>query len=95
MEVAPPKGGSQAIAVMAAEDIPVQVACRVLDVSESGYYAWRIRPPSPRAIRHAWLTDLIVEVHQRLPRDLRRPRASTPSSAWAAGSWSATTRSSC
>jgi putative transposase len=50
---------------MAAEHIPVEVACRVLDVSTSGYYAWRSRSPSARAIRHAWLTDLIVEVHQR------------------------------
>jgi len=50
---------------MAAEHIPVEVACRVLDVSTSGYYAWRARPASQRAIRHAWLTDLIVEVHQR------------------------------
>jgi putative transposase len=50
---------------MAAEHIPVEVACRVLDVSTSGYYAWRARPPSQRSIRHAWLTDLIVEVHQR------------------------------
>jgi putative transposase len=49
---------------MAAEQIPVEVACRVLDVSTSGYYAWRSRPPSARAIRHAWLTDLIVKVHQ-------------------------------
>jgi transposase InsO family protein len=50
---------------MAAEHIPVEVACRVLDVSTSGYYAWRARPPSQRSVRHAWLTDLIVEVHQR------------------------------
>jgi hypothetical protein len=49
---------------MAAEHIPVQVACRVLDVWTSGFYAWRSRPPSQRAIRHAWLTDLIVKVHQ-------------------------------
>jgi len=49
---------------MAGEGIPVEVACRVLDVSTSGYYAWRSRPPSARAIRHAWLTDLIVQVHQ-------------------------------
>jgi putative transposase len=49
---------------MAAEHIPVEVACRVLDVSTSGYYAWRSRSPSQRSIRHAWLTDLIVQVHQ-------------------------------
>jgi transposase InsO family protein len=34
-------------------------------VSTSGYYACRSRPPSARAIRHTWLTDRIVEVHQR------------------------------
>src|SRR5919109_4085140 len=32
-----PKGGS----VMASEGLPVEVACRVLDVSSAGYYAWR------------------------------------------------------
>ena len=49
---------------MATEGIPVEVACRVLDVSTSGYYAWRARPPSQPAIRHAWLTGLIVKVHR-------------------------------
>ncbi len=48
---------------MAAQGLPVQVCCRVLEVSESGFYAWRSRPPSARAIRHAWLTDVIREVH--------------------------------
>jgi len=48
---------------MAAEGLPTQLACRVLGVSESGFYAWRVRPPSPRAIRHAWLTDVIAGVH--------------------------------
>jgi putative transposase len=48
---------------MAAEGLPVQVAVPVLVVSESGYYEWRSRPPSQRAIRHAWLTDLIRQVH--------------------------------
>jgi putative transposase len=50
--------------VMAAENLPVQLACTVLGVSESGYYAWRCRPPSERSIRHAWLTDVIRQVHQ-------------------------------
>ncbi|WP_193319113.1 IS3 family transposase [Nonomuraea phyllanthi] len=31
----------------------------------SGHYAWRGRPPSPRAVRHVWLTDLIRQIHQR------------------------------
>ena len=49
--------------MMAAEGLPVQVCCRVLEVSQAGYYAWRSRPPSPRAIRHAWLTEVIRQVH--------------------------------
>jgi transposase InsO family protein len=48
---------------MAAEKLPVQLACRVLGVSESGYYEWRSRPPSVRALRHAWLTGPIQQVH--------------------------------
>jgi putative transposase len=35
----------------------------VLGVSESGFYAWRGRSPSERTIRHAWLTDLIRQIH--------------------------------
>ena len=50
--------------VMAAEGLPVQVAGRVLGVPESGCYAWRKRPLSARAIRHAWLTDRIRQVHR-------------------------------
>jgi putative transposase len=48
---------------MATEGMSIQVACRVLGVSESGYYAWRKRPPSARAVRHAWLTDRMRAVH--------------------------------
>ena len=48
---------------MAAQGFPVQVCCRVLEVSQSGFYAWRSRAPSSRAIRHAWLTDAIRQVH--------------------------------
>jgi putative transposase len=48
---------------MVAEGLPAQLACRVLDVSESGFYAWRSRPPSEREVRHAWLTDLIRQIH--------------------------------
>jgi putative transposase len=48
---------------MATEGHVVQVACRVLGVSESGYYAGRKRPCSARAVRRAWLTDRIRVVH--------------------------------
>jgi len=48
---------------MAAEGCSVLLACWVLRVSESGYYAQHDRPPSARAIRHAALTDLIGRVH--------------------------------
>ena len=52
-----------AIKVIAAEGLPVEVACRVLGVSVSGYYEWRDRPPSARALRHVWLTEQIKRAH--------------------------------
>jgi putative transposase len=49
--------------VIAAEGLPVELACRVLGVSVSGYYEWFDRPPSARALRDAWLTECIGRVH--------------------------------
>lgn len=43
----------------------MNVMCRVLQVSRSGYYAWRTRAPSVTAERQARLTDEIRAVHQR------------------------------
>ncbi len=68
-----PKRRYAAIATMAAEGLPVQVACRLLSVAQSGYYAWRSRPPSARAVRHAWLTDQIRAVHNASRGTLRHP----------------------
>ena len=48
---------------MAGEGLPVQLATRVLDVTDSGYYAWRSRGPSARAVRHALVTETIRQVH--------------------------------
>ena len=48
---------------MAAQGCSVLLSCRVLRVSESGYYAQHGRPPSARTIRHALLTDVIRRVH--------------------------------
>src|SRR5690349_9551099 len=44
-EAVPPKGRYAAIKTMAAEGLPVEVCCRILHVSVSGYYAWLTRPP--------------------------------------------------
>jgi putative transposase len=62
---------------MATEGLPVKLACRVLNVSESGYYARRSRPPSVRSVRHAWLTDLIRQAHfaSRATYGIRRVHA--------------------
>lgn len=49
--------------MIASEGRPIQVACRVLDVTESGYFAWRKRAPSARTLRHVWLTDVIGQIH--------------------------------
>ena len=49
--------------MIAAQNHPVQVACKILGVSESGFYEQRKRAPSERAIRHALLSDVIAQVH--------------------------------
>ena len=49
--------------MIAAEGLPVELACRVMGVSVSGYYEWLNRAPSARSLRHAWLTELIVRAH--------------------------------
>jgi len=62
-EAVPPKGRFAVVQQMAGEGHPIELACRILEVSASGFYAWRSRPPSTRQIRHAMLTDLIAEIH--------------------------------
>ena len=45
------------------DSFPVVVACDVLEVSTSGYYAWLDREPSPRARRTARIREAVREVH--------------------------------
>ena len=52
-----------AIAVMVTRRHSIQRCCRILDVPESSFYAQRRRVPSVRSVRHAWLTDVIRQVH--------------------------------
>lgn len=46
------------------QGIDVSHACRVLGVSQSGYYNWKTRPLSPRALRRIWLAGEIADVHK-------------------------------
>jgi putative transposase len=44
---------------------PVDLLCRVLGVSRSGFYPWQTRAPSDRALSDAWLLERIREIHER------------------------------
>ena len=44
---------------------PIAAMCRFLNVSESGYHAWRKRPPSKRALANARLEVEIKAAHER------------------------------
>jgi len=46
------------------QGINVQQACGMLEVSQSGYYAWRGRPDPPRTLRRIWLAGEIADVHK-------------------------------
>lgn len=46
------------------QDYPISTMCRVLQVSVSGYYAWRQRAPSRRSREDAMLTERISQIYQ-------------------------------
>lgn len=52
----------------------VRKLCRALQVSASGYYAARSRPPSARAVRQSALATRIREVHMSSRRTYGAPR---------------------
>jgi transposase InsO family protein len=48
-----------------ARTFPVRLMCRVLGVSPSGYYAWRSRPESSRALADRRLLREVHRLHAR------------------------------
>jgi transposase InsO family protein len=55
-------------------EYPVEICCCVLDVSRSGYYAWRDRPASARARRQEDLREKIQAVHEENRQVYGSPR---------------------
>ena len=52
----------------------IATMCRTLDVSSSGYYTWRTRPPSARARQDEALTERIRAIHERSRGTYGAPR---------------------
>jgi putative transposase len=53
---------------------PVTILCEVLEVSRSGFYAWKRREPSKRAAEDERLSVEITAVHERSRRRYGSPR---------------------
>jgi putative transposase len=56
------------------DELPVKLMCKVLDVSTSGYYAWRGRPPSKREMANRALTAKIQEEFKKSGETYGSPR---------------------
>jgi putative transposase len=48
---------------LAGQGMNIRACTIMLGVSESGYYDWKDRPLSVRALRRVWLGGLIADVH--------------------------------
>ena len=62
---------------LAADGVVAAVACRVLAVSTAGYYEWRERAPSARAVADQALSEQIVEIHAMSRGSYGAPRVHT------------------
>lgn len=56
------------------EQFQVQRMCAVMEVSVSGYYAWRVRAPSARAQANRKLLDEICDIHLKSHKTYGSPR---------------------
>jgi putative transposase len=56
------------------DKFPVKLMCKVLEVSTSGYYAWRGRPPSKPETANRELTAKIKEEFEKSGETYGSPR---------------------
>src|SRR5680860_1516188 len=57
-----------------AAQFPVSLLCRTLGVTRQGYYAWRRRPPSARAVADQQLSGRIGQIHDEVAGIYGAPR---------------------
>jgi len=60
--------------VRACDDLPVAACCRVMEVSTSGFYAWRADPVRRKDLDDAYLSDIIVDIWTMSRRSYGSPR---------------------
>jgi len=53
---------------------PVALMCRALEVNRTSFHDWERRAPSDRALRDAWLTERIKEIHEAKRKVYGAPR---------------------
>ena len=63
-----PKDLYPIVEALGAEGHGLKAACRILAVSASGFFYWRGRPMPQRAVRRAWLADVVAEIWERSRR---------------------------
>lgn len=60
--------------ILAEKAFPITILCSVLEVSRSGFHAWRKRPPPRRARSDAQLTTHVASIHERSRKTYGSPR---------------------
>lgn len=56
------------------EEVAVNLACKTIEVSRSGYYAWLNRPESVRSIENQNLLSQILKIHEKTKQTYGSPR---------------------